>query len=851
MALSDPPPVPVVPPLPWLDPFLPPALRVGAGVEPDASDPPSAREVRRARVVVVEALIGGGALLAVALGLLADGQPWIRTGVMLLAAVAMGGVLAFVRAGGASSAGAAGVVATLVVTVLVQAGIDAGVRDPTLMLLLLTPLAAAIGSGPRLAAVTFLAGLVGVAGLSALGQTGFRPLAPTPDDALAVWTLGLLAGGGLLSLLAGVLYARHSEASLVVAAAEAARLQGSLDESEARYRSLVERVPVGIYRAAPDGRLLLANPALTALLGAPDGALAGEADGEPPLAMSERFAASRATFRTAVERASVAGTVEAHVTRADGARRIVRLEGRAVRDDDGHLLYHEGLLEDVTEARATRTALERSEARFRALVQRSSDVTVVLDADARVTYISPAVEALLGVAPEDVVGQTGLNWVRPEDHATILDAFSRTATSGGAPVAGELRLRRADGEEVYADGVAVALFDDPAVGGIVLNLRDASERRRAQAVLVRAKQHAEEVAHVKTTFLANMSHEIRTPLTSILGYADVLSADVADPEQREYVDRIAEGGRRLMETLNSVLDLARFEAGRGDLVLAPMSVPDAVAEAGRLLKPEADRRGLALESVVEAPGATAALDEAAFARVLHNLVGNALKFTPDGGRVTLTVTADAAQVYVEVRDTGIGIAPEFLPRVFGEFEQASSGFARTHEGAGLGLSIARQLVERMGGTIAVESEPGRGTSFIVALPRVGADEPPPDERPLALVVDDNEQARLVTGRVLEGRFRIVKAATGEEALEIAAREPIDLAVLDIHLGAGADGTEVMRRLRRMTGREGLPIVAVTAFGLTGDRARYLAMGFDEYVPKPFTRDALLSAVAEACDRVKA
>ena len=839
-------PAPVVNPLPWLDPLLPPALRVGTGVAPgDVS--PSAREVRQARVVVVGALIGMLAMLVAAVALWLGVDPVPKVAQALVAAAGMGAALAVVRFTGKVGLGAAIVVGLLVATPLVQAALDAGLRDPVMQLLVLAPLAAVMSSGPRLGVAALVASLAGSAGLFALYASGYTPPEPTPEASLQAWTLVVLAGGGVLSLLAGLLYVRHSEASLAIAAGEAERLQDSLDESEARYRSLVESVPVGIYRAAPDGRLLLANPALTALLGAPDGALAGD---EPPRALIERFAASRATFRTAVERASVAGTVEALVERADGERRVVRLEGRAVRDDDGHLLYHEGLLEDVTEARAVRTALERSEARFRALVQRSSDVTVVLDADARVTYVSPAVEALVGAAPEIVVGQTALNWVRPDDHAAVLDAFSRASEAPGQPIAGELRLMRADGEAVYVDGVAVALLDDPAVGGLVLNLRDASERRRAQAVLVRAKQHAEEVAHVKSTFLANMSHEIRTPLTSILGYADVLSAEVADDEQREYVDRIAEGGRRLMDTLNSVLDLARFEAGRGDLMLAPMSVPDAVAEAMRLMQPEADRRGLALASVVEAPGAAAALDEAAFARVLHNLVGNALKFTPDGGRVTLTVTADASHVYVDVRDTGIGIAPEFLPRVFGEFEQASSGFARTHEGAGLGLSIARQLVERMGGTIVVESEPGVGTSFVVALPRVGAAPPPPDERPLALVVDDNEQARLVTGRVLEGRFRIVKAATGEEALEIAARESLDLAVLDIHLGAGADGTEVMRRLRQMPGRETLPIVAVTAFGLTGDRARYLAMGFDEYVPKPYTRDALLSAVAEACDRVK-
>lgn len=823
----------LIPPLPWLDPFLPPTLRVAPGA--DAAGPPSARDVRRARVVVVEALLSATALVAVSAALALGRYPVVNVVQALGASLLPLAALALVRWGGRVDAAAAAVAAALVTTPLVQAILDYGVTDPALALMAVAPLAAAMASGLRLALVTLAVGVLGAGTLLAMHLGGYPFPMVAPEAALLWWAFLVVAGGSVMSLLAGVLYVRHSEAALTLVETEAVRLRGSLDESEARYRSLVERMPVGMYRIAPDGRLLLANPALATVLGM------ASRDDAPP-------ASVLAVLETAIARASREGTAEVDLPRPAGGTRRVRLDGRAVRTADGTLLYHEGTLEDVTDAHAARASLERSEARFRALVQRSSDVTLVVSRDSRITYASPAIEHLLGVSAPDVVGRVVWEWVHETDLDDVRGAVEAMSRAPGIVRTGALRLRRADGAFVYADGVAAALFDDPAVAGLVVNLRDATERRRAQAVLVRAKQHAEEVAQMKSAFLASMSHEIRTPLTSILGYADVLADEVTEPDHREFVDLIAQGGRRLMDTLNSVLDLARFEAGRGDLALEPMRVANAVGEAVRLMQPDARRRGVALLASISAPDAHAELDDAAFARVLHNLVGNALKFTPEGGSVTVSVAADAHRVSVEVRDTGIGIAPEFVPRLFTEFEQASSGVSRTHEGAGLGLSIVRQLVERMGGTIAVESEMGTGSAFLVSFPRLGAEVPPADERPLALVVDDNEQARLVTSRVLEGRFRVVRAATGEEALEIAARQPPDLAVLDIHLGAGADGTEVMRRLRAMDGLAHLPIVAVTAFGLLGDRPRYLAMGFDEFVTKPFTRDDLLAAVATACRR---
>ena len=824
--------------MPRLDPFLPPGLRAGSDATP--------RVVRRARVVVVEALMAAAALVTVALSLAVGGYPVMIVGQALAASLVPFAALALVRWGGRVHTAAALIAVALVTTPIAQAAMDYGVRDPALALIVIAPLAAAMASGLRLALATLALGVAGAGILLALHLGGHAFPYEATREAVMWWSFVVAASGATLSLMAGVLYVRHSEATLAVAEAEAARLLASLRATEARHQTLVERVPIGIYRTAPDGTFVLANPALATLIGAPS------AEAAVGRSVTALYAdpSRRVAFQAAIAQAGHVRGFEAEFRLPDGRRRIVRADAHSVFDTDGTLLYYEGTLEDVTDAIAAREAVARSEARFRALVQRSSDVTAVLDRDGRITYVSPAAERLLGTPPSALVGRRAFDWLHPDDRHAAETSFARTSQKPRVTQSSEIRLRHASGHYVYADGVSAALFDDPAVGGLVVNLRDATERKRAQAVLVQAKKQAEEVAHLKSTFLANMSHEIRTPLTAILGFSDVLADEITDPEQQEFVGLIAQGGRRLMDTLNSVLDLARLEAGRGELVLVPHVVADGVLEAVRLMQPQAAQRGLTLVAAVEAPDATAAIDDPAFGRVLHNLVGNALKFTPEGGRVALTVTADVRHVSVEVRDTGIGMDPEFLPRVFGEFEQASTGVERTHEGAGLGLSISRQLVERMGGTIRVASEKGVGTAFTVTLPRVAgaaAPEAPADARPLALVVDDNEQAQLVAARVLEGAYRVVCADSGEAALAAAHREPPDVAVLDIHLGRGADGTEVMKRLRELPALGSLPVVAVTAYGLTGDRARYLAMGFDDYVPKPYTRDVLTAAVARAFD----
>ena len=249
----------------------------------------------------------------------------------------------------------------------------------------------------------------------------------------------------------------------------------------------------------------------------------------------------------------------------------------------------------------------------------------------------------------------------------------------------------------------------------VLSLaRDVGARRAHEHGLVSAREAAEEALRVKSAFLASMSHEIRTPLTAVIGYAELLRDEVAD-EQQDLVAAIEAGGQRLLATLNSVLDLARLEAGRETLHPAPVELVAHVRDGLRLFEGMAARKGLALVYAPAAAALPARLDAGALDRILINLVGNAIKFT-ESGCITVTAAACDSDAVVTVSDTGVGMRAEFLPAMFDEFRQASEGEARSHEGSGLGLAITRQLVTLMGGTITVESAPGVGTTFMVRLP---------------------------------------------------------------------------------------------------------------------------------------
>ncbi len=384
------------------------------------------------------------------------------------------------------------------------------------------------------------------------------------------------------------------------------------------------------------------------------------------------------------------------------------------------------------------------------------------------------------------------------------------------------------------------------------------ERRRVETVLISAKEQAEEAARIKSAFLANMSHEIRTPLTSILGFSSLLADEMRDTEHLEYIQLIQQSGQRLMETLNSVLDLAQLESRGRAIHLGVFDLNIQAEEIARLLRPLAVQAGLYLEVNCHQPEALAEVDQACLHRILNNLIGNAVKFTEEGG-VTVEVDADGEQVYLKVIDTGIGMEDDFLPRMFDEFRQESGGLTRSYEGSGLGLTITRRLVDLMGGTITVNSVKGIGSTFTVAFAQVSA---PPrydetfepreakddDVLPRILVVEDNWETRMLFEHMLRSTYHIDTVGRPDEAIQNAADHEYDAVLMDINLGGQQTGIDVLHVIRQLTGHGRTPVIALTAYALPGDRERFLSMGFDGYLGKPFARKDLVQTIERALRR---
>ncbi|TSA24927.1 MAG: response regulator, partial [Bacteroidetes bacterium] len=397
---------------------------------------------------------------------------------------------------------------------------------------------------------------------------------------------------------------------------------------------------------------------------------------------------------------------------------------------------------------------------------------------------------------------------------------------------------------------------------------EALERDYSEKELNKARLRAEESDRLKTSLLANMSHELRTPMNSILGFSELMLNDSDDPEVIFYTKKIHGAGKRLMNTLQAILELADLEATRSKLILREVDLMKALTKILAPFQALASEKGLYLVTEF-AQRIHVLADENLLKLVFQNLIDNAIKFTESGG-----ITIETAQkekdktvwALLQIKDTGIGIASDDFERIFQEFRQASEGYNRRFEGTGLGLTLSSKMIRIMGGDITVESELGLGTIFSVWLPlvsvsarkkdrAVSVDEgnglPPvvkvqkPPALPLILVVEDNDDNAEIVKLYLKSKYRIDRAPDGYTALQMADQKQYKAILLDINLGTGKDGLKIATELRVKKSYTKTPVIALTGYTMSEDKEKIMEAGCTHYIAKPFTKSELVGVLASA------
>jgi len=402
-------------------------------------------------------------------------------------------------------------------------------------------------------------------------------------------------------------------------------------------------------------------------------------------------------------------------------------------------------------------------------------------------------------------------------------------------------------------------------------LRLLQERLNRQNIeLARINAELRRAHRQKDEFLAGISHEVRTPLSAILGLAELLRTQIVGPltdDQREMVSRIEESGRHLLAVINDLLDLAKIEAGRFDLAPQMIMAHDLCRAGVRMIRELAIRKNQKIHTNLDPRVEGIYGDERRLRQALINLLSNAVKFTPPEGQIGIDLEGDPDNevVRISVWDTGIGIAAEDMPRLFQPFSQIDNVYQRDQAGSGLGLVIVARLAELHGGGVTLVSEPGKGSRFTITLPwtrhhqmwrleSLDADETSRsdlDEEPLPqsrgnhhiLLIDDDERGSAVIGDYLQRcGYRVTHVVSGEEGLALARHEPPDIVIVDLRL-RGLDGLDVIRRLRADVAASTLPIIALTALAMPGDRERSLEAGADVYLSKPVRLRRLAEEIA--------
>ena len=559
-------------------------------------------------------------------------------------------------------------------------------------------------------------------------------------------------------------------------------------------------------------------------------------------------------------------SIEATFVTKDGREIIV--EGNVnCRVENGRVIATRGIFRDISDRKKTETTLKRQIAAIEAT---SEGIGIVNENDEYI-YLNKAHCAIFGYGKEeDLLGKTWREIYYPDEVQRIeQEVFPLLSKHGHWK--GEVTAKRRDGS-IFDEEIALTLIEGV---GLICVARDISDRKQAEKQLQNSYEqlaitNAElaRATRLKDEFLANMSHELRTPLNSILGFSESLQEGVfgeISEKQRKPLRTIEKSGDHLLSLINDILDLSKIEAGKLSIDKDSISLISLCESSLNFIRQQAFKKQIKVQFIPPSKIADFFADERRLRQILINLLNNAVKFTPNGGEVRLEVSldnfVDQPILNFMIKDTGIGIAKEDLPKLFQSFVQIDSRLARQYEGTGLGLALVERLAKLHGGRVSVASNVGQGSCFAVHLPyypvcvinatqmmasRSETDvNPPASVKPtLILLVEDNPNNAQTISTYLEHKgYSLISACNGQEALEIIKQSNPDLILMDVQMPI-MDGLEATRQIRSNPKFTQIPIIALTASAMPGDRDRCLAAGMNDYLSKPIRMKQLTTIIEQ-------
>ncbi|TIH12466.1 PAS domain-containing sensor histidine kinase [Marinifilum sp. JC120] len=637
--------------------------------------------------------------------------------------------------------------------------------------------------------------------------------------------------------------------------------------------SIMETSPMGILVIDNDGKIIFANDQAARVHGVAREEIIGRQHNDPVWKISAHdgspFPDERLAFNRVMKIRNAVLDIRHAIHWMDGRKVLLSINASPIISDDGSIKKVVASVEDITTRKKVEEALKESAYRFRSLVKTAESVIILLSPDKKILEFNRMAEHLFGRTRHEVLGRDYYELFVPERLWADHNRQFATVLSGNPLRLLENYVTARGGEERMIQWSLSRLLD--AKGGALGVLavgQDITERKRSEVELCEARDAAEEASRAKSEFLANMSHEIRTPISAIIGMSEMtLNTDLTE-EQQGYLVTVKKAAGSLLHIINDILDISKIEARKMELRPEDFNLFEMLEKQLSVLKVQAEEKGIELRAHVSDDVSRCYHgDEYRLGQIIINLVGNAIKFT-EKGYVEISVDhagsfEEGAVLEFRVKDTGIGISDDKAEKLFESFVQLNAGYSKRHPGSGLGLAISRQLVEMMGGHITFTSKKGWGSEFkftIKLKSSVGECVETEtsllnenrDEKDLVariLLAEDNATNQLYIAHFLtEQGFEVETAENGIEALELLEKSgPFDAILMDVQMPE-MDGLEATKKIREQG--SDIPIIALTAYAMEGDREKFLSNGMDAYSSKPVNIDELVQIIGKLVPHTK-